>query len=199
MLHIHNGDSSANIAKQSSLPGEHLAWRESLITGPTPAGVGGNEWRSVRAQHLSKAYGVNLQECERGLLDQEKKLSSFAEHEEVVLWFEHDLFCQTNLLYLLNWFAQEDTVVAVTAGALKLLSRDELQGVIGHEFSHILNGDMRLNLRLTGLIHGIVCISIIGSWLLRSIRYSGRSSGRGNSKPPFARSLRPRSKLQLRS
>jgi hypothetical protein len=109
MLHIHNGDSSANIAKQSSLPGEHFAWRESLITGPTPAGVVGNEWRSVRAQHLSKAYGVDLQECERGLLDHEKKLSSFAEHEEVVLWFEHDLFCQTNLLFLLNWFAQEDT------------------------------------------------------------------------------------------
>ena len=109
MLHIHNGDSSANIAKQSSLPGEHYAWRESLITGPAPAGVAGNEWRKERAQHLSKAYGADLQECERGLLDQEKKLSSFEEHEEVVLWFEHDLFCQTNLLYLLNWFAQEDT------------------------------------------------------------------------------------------
>ena len=109
MLHIHNGDSSANIAKQSSLPGEQFAWRESLVTGPTPAGVAGNEWRNVRAQHLSKAYGADLQECERGLLDQEKKLSSSAEHEEVILWFEHDLFCQTNLLYLLNWFAQEDT------------------------------------------------------------------------------------------
>ena len=109
MLHIHNGDSSANIVKQSSLPGEHFAWRESLITGPTPAGLSGNEWRSLRAQHLSEAYGADLQECERGLLDQEKKLSSFDQHEEVVLWFEHDLFCQTNLLYLLNCFAQEDT------------------------------------------------------------------------------------------
>ena len=109
MLNIHNGDSSANIAKQSSLPGEHFAWRESLITGPTPAGLSGKEWRSLRAQHLSEAYGADLQECERGLLDQEKKLSSFDEHEEVVLWFEHDLFCQTNLLYLLNWFAQLDT------------------------------------------------------------------------------------------
>ncbi|MGI9067554.1 MAG: DUF1835 domain-containing protein [Pyrinomonadaceae bacterium] len=110
MLHIHNGDSSANIAKASSLPGEHFAWRESLITGPTAAQVAGAEWRSVRARHLSEAYGVDLQECERGLLDQERKLSSFEEHEEVVLWFEHDLFCQINLLYLLNWFAQQDTV-----------------------------------------------------------------------------------------
>jgi hypothetical protein len=108
MLHIHNGDCSANIAKQSSLTGEHFAWRESLITGPTPSGLSGNEWRKVRAQHLSGSYGVDLRECERGLLDQEKKLESFREHEEVVLWFEHDLFCQTNLVYLLNWFGQQD-------------------------------------------------------------------------------------------
>lgn len=108
MLHIHNGDSSASIAKESSLPGEHFAFRESLITGPTPADVSDHEWRSIRAQHLSESYGVDLQECEQGLLDQEQKLESPAEHEEVVLWFEHDLFCQTNLLYLLNWFAQRD-------------------------------------------------------------------------------------------
>src|SRR6266513_6392650 len=49
-----------------------------------------------------------------------------------------------------------DAVVAVTEGAIKLLTRDELQGVMGHEFSHILNGDMRLNLRLMGIIFGIV-------------------------------------------
>ena len=109
MLHIHNGDSSANMAKESSLPGEHFAWRESLVTGPTPAQISGEEWRRVRAQHLSEAYGVDLQECERELLGQEQKLSSVGEDEEVVLWFEHDLFCQTNLLYLLNWFAQQGT------------------------------------------------------------------------------------------
>jgi hypothetical protein len=109
MLHIHNGDCSANIAKESSVSGEHFAFRESLITGPTPAGVSGDEWRTLRAQHLSESYGVDLQECEGGLLDQETKLSSTKEHDEVVLWFEHDLFCQTNLLYLLNWFAKHET------------------------------------------------------------------------------------------
>jgi Zn-dependent protease with chaperone function len=55
-----------------------------------------------------------------------------------------------------------DAVVAVTHGCVKLLSRDELQGVIGHEFSHILNGDMRLNLRLIGILFGILCIATIG-------------------------------------
>jgi Zn-dependent protease with chaperone function len=59
-----------------------------------------------------------------------------------------------------------DAVVAVTEGSLRLLSRDELQGVIGHEFSHVLNGDMRLNLRLMGIIFGIVCLAVIGRILL---------------------------------
>lgn len=62
-------------------------------------------------------------------------------------------------------FTTGDAVIAVTRGTLRYLNRDELQGVIGHEFSHILNGDMRLNLRLMGLISGILIISTIG-WLL---------------------------------
>lgn len=59
-----------------------------------------------------------------------------------------------------------DMVICVTGGALKYLTRDELQGVIGHEFSHILNGDMRLNLRLMGIIFGILCLTILGKILL---------------------------------
>ncbi|MDQ2936031.1 MAG: hypothetical protein M3R67_00825 [Acidobacteriota bacterium] len=108
MLHIHNGDCSANTGKQSSVQGEHFAWREELIEGPTPAGLEGAEWRKVRAQHLSQSYGLDLKQCEQALLDQDKTLASFHEHDEVVLWFEYDLFCQLNLLYLLNWFSQRD-------------------------------------------------------------------------------------------
>jgi hypothetical protein len=106
MLHIHNGDSAADTARQSGLAGEHFAWRESLITGPTPGGLSDDDWRSLRAQHLSESYGIDLQECEQNLLSQEQALSSFSEHDEVILWFEHDLFCQLHLLYLLNWFSQ---------------------------------------------------------------------------------------------
>ncbi|MGN6644372.1 MAG: M48 family metallopeptidase [Verrucomicrobiota bacterium] len=61
-----------------------------------------------------------------------------------------------------------DAAVAVTHGCMKLLNRDELQGVIGHEFSHILNGDLRLNLRLIGIIFGIVCIAVIGRILMQT-------------------------------
>jgi hypothetical protein len=108
MLHIHNGDSSADTARQSSLAGEHFAWRESLITGPTPSGLSDDAWRRIRAKHLSEAYGVDEKECEQSLLRQEEKLASYAQHDEVVLWFEHDLFCQLYLIYLLNWFSQHD-------------------------------------------------------------------------------------------
>src|SRR5512137_2023645 len=62
--------------------------------------------------------------------------------------------------------SNSDAAVAVTSGAMRMLSRDELQGVIGHEFSHILNGDMRLNLRLMGIIFGILCLAVIGRVLL---------------------------------
>lgn len=60
-----------------------------------------------------------------------------------------------------------DAVIGVTRGGIENLSRDELQGVIGHEFSHILHGDMRLNLRLMGLLNGILFLAIIGGFLLR--------------------------------
>ena len=108
ILHIHNGDASADVAKQSSIPGEHFAWREALIDGPAPVAANEQEWRRVRAQHLSESYGVERAECERESIAQEEKLASFADYEEVVLWFEHDLFCQVHLVYLLNWFANRD-------------------------------------------------------------------------------------------
>jgi Zn-dependent protease with chaperone function len=60
-----------------------------------------------------------------------------------------------------------DAAVAVTQGSLERLNRDELQGVIAHEFSHVLNGDMRLNIRLIGLLFGILFLTVIGRELLR--------------------------------
>ena len=108
MLHVHNGDSSANVLKESGLGGEHLVWREALIEGPTPAGLTPDEWRAVRARHLAETYGLKFDECFEDLRGQEEALACFPEHEEVVLWFEHDLFCQAMLLYLLDWFSRRE-------------------------------------------------------------------------------------------
>jgi len=66
-------------------------------------------------------------------------------------------------------FRPEDAVITVTRGSLKYLNRDELQGVVAHEFSHILNGDMRLNVELIGAVFGLLVIAIIGRVLLQSV------------------------------
>ena len=74
-------------------------------------------------------------------------------------------------------YSPSDAVVAVTRGALDRLNRDELQGVIAHEFSHILNGDMRLNIRLIGMLFGILMLAIIGRKILEHSRFGGRDKG----------------------
>lgn len=72
----------------------------------------------------------------------------------------------------------DDAVICVTRGAMELLDRDELQGVVAHEFSHILNGDMRLNLSLLGWLNGILLVSQAGEGILRGMRNTrGRNAG----------------------
>ncbi|WP_203342566.1 M48 family metallopeptidase [Vibrio diabolicus] len=70
----------------------------------------------------------------------------------------------------------DDAVIGVTQGALDSFTRDELQGVIAHEFSHILNGDMRLNTRLIGVLFGITCIAHFGHLVLDNTHHTSRVS-----------------------
>jgi Zn-dependent protease with chaperone function len=71
-------------------------------------------------------------------------------------------------------YAPADAAVTVTRGALDRLNRDELQGVIAHEFSHVLNGDMRLNIRLIGLLFGVMVLALIGRKILEHGRFRGK-------------------------
>ncbi|MBW2384652.1 MAG: M48 family metallopeptidase [Deltaproteobacteria bacterium] len=77
-------------------------------------------------------------------------------------------------------FSPSDAVIGVTRGCVEQLSRDELQGVVAHEFSHILNGDMRLNIRLMGVLYGILVIGMIGYFLMRSTLWAGAGSRRSS-------------------
>jgi Zn-dependent protease with chaperone function len=81
-------------------------------------------------------------------------------------------------------YAPADAAIAVTRGTLELLDRNELQGVIGHEFSHILNGDMRLNIRLMGVLFGIMVLGLIGRMILRGGRHASIVSSRRNKGTP---------------
>jgi Zn-dependent protease with chaperone function len=72
-----------------------------------------------------------------------------------------------------------DAVIAVTRGTLTRLSRDELQGVVAHEFSHIFNGDMRLNLRLIGVLFGLLLLAMAGRFMMEVGRGGRDSKGAG--------------------
>ncbi|MEN0035420.1 MAG: M48 family metallopeptidase [Cellvibrio sp.] len=75
----------------------------------------------------------------------------------------------------------QDAVIGITRGCIHALSRDELQGVIAHEFSHIFHGDMRINMRLIALLHGILVIGLIGDFLFRSASNRGVRRSKDNS------------------
>ena len=75
----------------------------------------------------------------------------------------------------------QSALIGVTRGCIETLSRDELQGVIAHEFSHIHNGDMKLNLKLIAILHGILLIGLIGNMLLRGSFWGHSASGRRNN------------------
>jgi len=83
-----------------------------------------DEWLAIRAGFLTKEYGGDLEETRADLASQERKLRSFTDHDRVVLWFEHDLFCQSVLIYLLSWFSRQD----LSGNTLRLICIDRFPG-----------------------------------------------------------------------
>lgn len=102
MIHFHNGDSTATTARRANIEGRHLPFRETLITGPVRSRLPQHDWIEARAQFLAENYDQNLLRVRTDLLDQEQTLDQARREDEVVLWFEHDLFCLINFLYLLS-------------------------------------------------------------------------------------------------
>jgi uncharacterized protein DUF1835 len=111
MLHVTNGDSAAGNLKIARVPGTVLPWRDILHEGPVPAGLTLEELSRVRAEYLAGLDGIAgfpgrepgdiLTEFE----ERDRTLRGWKEHDEVVLWFEHDLYDQIQLIQLLAWFA----------------------------------------------------------------------------------------------
>ena len=122
------------------------------LVAPAPVDPDERKLRNV-VEEMAIASGVPVPEIY--LLDQERSINAFA-----------------------AGYTPEDAVIGVTRGAVQLLNREELQGVIAHEFSHILNGDMKLNIRLISLIFGLMFLTVIGRIMLysRSTTTSGSST-----------------------
>ncbi|WP_019909829.1 DUF1835 domain-containing protein [Paenibacillus sp. HW567] len=104
MLHIVNGDVVGDMLKKGIVQGDVLVWREIYSSGPIFEELSGPKERIGRAQYLEQRLGIPSAEYIANCEEQEKKLRNSARYHEIVLWFEHDLFDQSMLAYLLHWF-----------------------------------------------------------------------------------------------
>lgn len=105
MLHITNGDSAVEGIQEAGVQGDVLAWRDVLHEGPVPAGLSLKALREVRARAIADRGWAPYQEVLEDFARRDATLEAFENHDEVVLWFEHDLYDQLQLLQLLDWFA----------------------------------------------------------------------------------------------
>lgn len=108
MLHITNGDSVISTFRQSRFPGTYLSWADVLHDGPVPQTSSLEELSDIRAQALAAFGWGNYQTIREDFAQRDRTLKDFRKHKEVVLWFEHDLFDQLQLLQLLDWFRDQE-------------------------------------------------------------------------------------------
>ncbi|PWV95834.1 uncharacterized protein DUF1835 [Paenibacillus cellulosilyticus] len=106
MLHIVNGDSVGNKLRKSRINGDILVWREIYSFGPVFPEMDDPELL-MRAQHLERTLGIPAEEFMAGSRQQEEQLRGVHQHDDVVLWFEHDLFDQAMLGYLLHQLSKQ--------------------------------------------------------------------------------------------
>ncbi len=123
-LHITNGDSAAGIIKSSEIDGEVLSWQDPMHHGPFPADLNLQQTSVVRSRYLSGEFATGGQ-VDNAFVARDELLVRAFEFDEVVLWFEHDLLDQLQIVQILDWFATCEQPPA----ALNLICVDQFAGV----------------------------------------------------------------------
>ena len=108
MLHITNGDSVTGTFRQVRFPGTYLAWSDACMMALCPRLATLNELSDIRAQALAGFGWGDAEKLHADFATRDRTLQDFRKHQDVVLWFEHDLYDQLQLLQLLDWFEQQD-------------------------------------------------------------------------------------------
>src|SRR5437763_10352226 len=108
MLHITNGDSAAGGIRQTGLPGEVLSWIDVLHEGPVPQDLELDQLRTVRARFIASCGWATFEEAVGQFSRRDKVLEESLGQDEVVLWFEHDLYDQLQLIQILDWYAHQN-------------------------------------------------------------------------------------------
>lgn len=102
-LHITNGDSFTSKLKKLKLKGEIITWREMLCEGKTETSVGSEAFWKTRFDFLHKNYNVSKSWFVEKTLKEYRSLCNHKQQDEIILWFEYDLFCQINMLAVISW------------------------------------------------------------------------------------------------
>ena len=103
ILHITNGDSTTNYLKKLKFSGEFITWREMLCEGKTTTDVGSETFWKNRFEFLKNSYNVSKKKFIDYTVKEYRNLCNKKNQKEIVLWFEHDLFCQINMIAVLSW------------------------------------------------------------------------------------------------
>lgn len=124
MIHIRCGDDILRKLEEAGLPGEFARWADPLCQGPAPARLSGEAWTRMRAEFIADHYEAPSDNALEYLREQDRMLERAVEHDRICLWFEHDLFDQIILAFLLQWFAAR----GVASEKLELICIDHFDG-----------------------------------------------------------------------
>ncbi len=109
ILHITNDETTAENVRQAGISGEAIAWQDALYEGPVINDLSLTKLSMIRAEYFSKLGWGNKEEIWQRFKKRNEKIMAFNEYDEVVLWFDHDLYDQLQLLQLISWFAAQNT------------------------------------------------------------------------------------------
>jgi len=138
ILNITNGDCAVEIMKKANLPGVFLPWRDVLHEGPVPENLSLEELSKVRAQFIiDRSWGLP-EEIIESFIQRDNDLKSFRKYEKVILWFEHDLYDQLQIIQILDWFhknspGEVELSIICTDQYLGRLSPEEMKEISKYE------------------------------------------------------------------
>lgn len=138
ILNITNGDSAVEIMKQADIAGQFLPWKDLLHDGPVPENMSLEELSKVRAQFIAGLGWGEPDSVLKSFVERDNELKSFEKYEKVILWFEHDLYDQLQILQILDWFYSNsaggvELSIICTERYLGMLSPDEMKGLVKYE------------------------------------------------------------------
>ena len=125
ILNITNGDSAVHLMREASIPGEYLPWRDVLHEGPVQADLSLQQLSNRRARFIAERGWMDLVSLEQDFAERDQTLIHCADYDQVVLWFEHDLYDQLQIVQILDWFADNPP----PPGTLSMICTEQYLGM----------------------------------------------------------------------